>query len=74
MAYQTKKTLWEPSKKDRFEHPEGKIKLLNGTVLDCYPIEQQQDKVENDLKLETTDSYLVVGERRGKFFQGSSFN
>ena len=26
--------------KDDFKHPEGKIQLLNGTVLDCYPLEQ----------------------------------
>ena len=49
---------------DNFEHPEGKIKLLNGTVLDCYPLELQQNKVENDLKLDTTGNYLVVGRRK----------
>ena len=26
--------------KDDFKHPEEKIQLLNGTVLDCYPLEQ----------------------------------
>ena len=26
--------------KDDFKHPDGKIQLLNGNVLDCYPLEQ----------------------------------
>ena len=46
---------------DDFVHPEGKIQLLNGTVLDCYPLEQPEAKVDNELKLDTTGTYLVIG-------------
>ena len=50
--------------KDDFKHPEGKIQLLNGTVLDCYPLEQPRDKVDNALKLDTTGTYLAVGGKK----------
>ena len=46
---------------DDFVHPEGKIQLLNGTVLDCYPLEQTKEKVDNELKLDTTGVYMSVG-------------
>lgn len=49
---------------DDFKHPEGKIQLLNGTVLDCYPLEQPMDKVDNRLKLDTTGTYLVIGKKK----------
>lgn len=44
-----------------FQHPDGKIQLLNGNVLDCCPLEQLQENVNNQVKLDTTDSYLSVG-------------
>lgn len=50
--------------KDDFKHSEGKIQLLNGTVLDCYPLEEPVDKVDNKLKLDTTGTYLVVGREK----------
>jgi hypothetical protein len=52
------------NKKNELEHPEGKIQLLNGSVLDCYPLEQPGDKVDNALKLDTTGTYLVVGGKK----------
>ena len=51
---------------DDFVHPEGKIQLLNGNVLDCYPLEQAEAKVDNELKLDTTGTYLVVGRSKQK--------
>ena len=49
---------------DKFVHPEGKIQLLNGTVLDCYPMEQSAEKVDNELKLDTTGTYLIIGKQK----------
>jgi len=46
-----------------FQHPEGKIQLLNGNILDCYPLEQPQDKVDNQLALDTTGVYFSVGKK-----------
>ena len=46
-----------------FQHPEGKIQLLNGKVLDCYPLEQPQDKLDNQLALDTTGVYFSVGKK-----------
>ena len=44
----------------KFQHPEGKIQLLNGRVLDCCPLEQPQDEVDNQLSLDTTGVYLSL--------------
>lgn len=49
---------------DDFKHPEGKIQLLNGTVLDCYPLEQAGEQVDNTVKLDTTGTYFAIGKRR----------
>lgn len=46
-----------------FKHPEGKIKLLNGNILDCYPLEQSQVKVDNELALDTTGIYMSVDKK-----------
>ncbi|MBR4392027.1 MAG: hypothetical protein IKT08_07995 [Bacteroidales bacterium] len=46
---------------DNFVHPEGKIQLLNGKVLDCYPLEQPKAKMDNELKLDVTGTYMSVG-------------
>ena len=43
-----------------FQHPEGKIQLLDGRILDCYPLEQPQDEVDNQLSLDTTGVYLSL--------------
>ena len=49
---------------DEFVHPEGKIQLLNGTVLDCYPLGQSAEKVDNERKLDTTGTYLSIGKQK----------
>ena len=50
--------------KDDFKHPEGKIQLLNGKVLDCYPLEQAGEQVDNEVKLDTTGNYFAIGEKK----------
>ena len=49
---------------DDFEHPEGKIQLLNGNVLDCYPLKQDGEQVDNEVKPDTTGTYFAIGKRR----------
>ena len=49
---------------DDFKHPEGKIQLLNGNVLDCYPLEQAGEQVDNEVKLDTTGTYLAIGGKK----------
>lgn len=49
---------------DKFVHPEGKIQLLNGNVLDCYPLEQPENKVDNALKLDTMGTYLAISGKK----------
>ncbi len=45
--------------------PENKIVLLNGNVLDCFPKPCATEKiVSDDVKLDTTGRYLVIGKRR----------
>ena len=41
--------------------PDGQIQLLDGRVLDCYPSEGPKCDVDNELRLDTTGTYLVVG-------------
>jgi hypothetical protein len=49
---------------DDFKHPEGKIQLLNGKVLDCYPLEQAGEQVDNEVKLDTTGTYFALGGKK----------
>ena len=49
---------------DDFKHPEGKIQLLNGNVLDCYPLEQAGEQVDNEVKLDTTGTYFALGGKK----------
>ena len=49
---------------DDFKHPEGKIQLLNGSVLDCYPLEQAGGQVDNEVKLDTTGTYFAIGRKK----------
>ena len=51
-------------KENELEHPKGKNQLMNGTVLDCYPLERPEDKTDNAMKLDTTGNYLVVGGKK----------
>ncbi|MCF0207767.1 MAG: hypothetical protein HUK15_10110, partial [Bacteroidales bacterium] len=54
-------------------HPEGKIKLLNGNLLDGYPKkkvevhESENGAVKNTISLDTTGTYMVIkGQRKKK--------
>ena len=49
---------------DDFKHPERKIQLLNGNVLDCYPLEQAGEQVDNEVKLDTTGTYFALGGKK----------
>ena len=60
----------ETEEKD-VRHPEGKIQLKNGNVLDCYPITDQPGVIVRDnLSLDTTGEFLQVGKNRGKRLSG----
>mgnify|MGYP003564820550 FL=1 len=60
----------ETEEKD-VRHPEGKIQLKNGNVLDCYPITDQPGAIVRDnLLLDTTGEFLQVGKNRGKRLSG----
>ena len=39
----------------------GTMTLLNGAVLDCYPLKHPEAKVDNAMKLDTTGKYLTIG-------------
>lgn len=42
-------------------HPEGKILLMNGNILDCYPKAEVSDDIRQDgLELDTTGEFLSV--------------
>ena len=44
----------------KFQHPEGKIQLIDGRILDCYPLAQPQYEVNNQLSFDTTGVYLSL--------------
>jgi len=58
------------------EFPDGKIVLLDGRTLDCYPVAGGEDVVLEDdrLKLDLTGKYLSVGNRpkKAKFSERDS--
>ena len=39
----------------------GTMTLLNGAVLDCYPLKHPEARVDNAMKLDTTGKYLTIG-------------
>lgn len=54
-------------------HPDGKILLLNGNVLDCYPKSDPSAVIQKDrLELDRTGEYLRVGKPLGKKPAGES--
>lgn len=60
----------ETEEKD-VRHPEGKIQLMNGNVLDCYPKTDQPCAIVRDkLSLDTTGEFLQIGKSRGKRLSG----
>lgn len=49
-----------------FLHPEGKIQLMSGTLVDCHPLQQPQAEVDNTFQLDTTGEYLIIGRPKRK--------
>lgn len=45
---------------------EGKIKLLDGSELKCYPLPQTMPEVDNTTRLDTTGTYLIIGRNNAK--------
>ena len=44
----------------------GTMTLLNGAILDCYPLKHSEAKVDNSMKLDTTGKYLSIGKSKHK--------
>lgn len=44
----------------KFQHPEGKIQLLDGRVLDCYQSQDLRCEVSNEISIDTTGVYLSL--------------
>ena len=56
----------ETEEKD-LQHPKGKIRLISGAVLECYPIADEPSKIERDeLKLDLTGVYLRTSKKPRK--------
>lgn len=53
-------------KEDKGLFPEGKIILIDGRILDCYPLAgQNPETIEPDsLELDKTEQYLIIGRRK----------
>lgn len=45
---------------------EGKIKLLDGSELKCYPLPQTMPEVDNTMRLDTTGTYLIIGRNKAR--------
>lgn len=50
-------------KKHERVFPEEKIITLDGNVLECYPLAEAEEVVDDSLKLDTTGRYLIVGRK-----------
>ena len=44
----------------KFQHPEGKIQLLDGRVLDCFQSQDLRCEVSNEISIDTTGVYLSL--------------
>ena len=50
----------------KFQHPEGKIQLLDGRVLDCYQSQRLKcEPLSNDLEIDTSGVYLSMKKPSG---------
>ena len=58
----------EMNKKNGIVFPEGKIILLDGRYIECYPLENEEEikVVDDGLKIDTTGEYLVIKKKRKK--------
>ena len=70
-SYEPQSETRVPSATDESEeetHPEGAIRLMDGTILTCYPKpkqeEQPQEVVADELQLDSTGKYFGIGRRR----------
>lgn len=54
------------NKREKVEFPEGKIVLLDGTELECFPRAEAmaEDAVSDELALDTTGQYLTIGKEK----------
>ena len=50
--------------KDDFQHPAGQIQLLDGRVLDCFKSEMPEPVKDDEVHLDTSGTYLVVGRQK----------
>ena len=63
---------YEPSSREESveeRHPEGAIRLMDGTILTCYPkpeevLQQSEEVVADELPLETMERHFGMGRRR----------
>ncbi len=63
---------YEPSSREESaeeRHPEGAIRLMDGTILTCYPkpeeeMQQPEEVVADELQLDRTGEYFSIGRRR----------
>ena len=68
----TAQQSYEPSSREESveeRHPEGAIRLMDGTILTCYPkpeeeMQQTEEVVADELPLETTGRHFGLGRRR----------
>ncbi len=58
----TKGKVFDPNQK--VEHPEGMIELLDGNVIEGYPLKEEQKGENNEFALDTTGEYLQIRRRK----------
>jgi hypothetical protein len=52
------------STEEKSIHPEGKILLINGNLIDGYEKEDQKENtVDNELRLDTTGQYFQISRK-----------
>lgn len=52
---------------EKVEHQEGKIRLMDGIILDCYPLSEDAQRDVNDtVSMDTTGEYLIIGKKKRK--------
>lgn len=46
------------------EKAKDTLTLMNGIVLDCYPLKHTEARVDNEMRLDTTGKYLSIGKSK----------